>query len=378
MAFLARDSKGTAYLSWTDPLPQGGHALRYAQWMGTEWSAAREIARGEHWFVNWADFPAFAATDDGALLAHWLTKSEGSGTYGYGIHVARKASGSDRWAEIFGANLTDKVDYAGFMSFVVTGNTAGAVYLSPAAAAPPSGPHDHESHQGSGESHRKTLRYVAFTAQGTVASDREIDADTCTCCQTTVISTPKGLVAAYRDHEPGEIRDISVVRLVRGSWTQPVPLHRDGWKINGCPVEGPSAASSGENVGIAWYTKASGNARVQMTLSSNSGERFADPLRIDDGEPYGHPSVSLFDSRHYLVAWYEKATDGRADLRMRRVSMDGVKLPSVTITTVPAARAAGLPKVLVNGNQILLAWRDERVRTAVVAKSQFLSMEKPN
>jgi len=222
--------------------------------------------------------------------------------------------------------------------------------------------------------HRKTLRYVALNANGTVASDREIDSDTCSCCQTTIVPTPAGLLAAYRDHAAGEIRDISVVRLVNGKWTEPKPLNRDGWKINGCPTEGPSAAVQGERVGIAWLTRAQDNARIQMSLSANSGESFSAPLRIDDGNPFGHPNVTLFDSQTYLVAWLEKTAQG-AELRLRRVSMSGVKSPSVTIANVAAARSAGLPKILVAGNQILLAWRDERVRAGVLSKSQFLSLE---
>jgi hypothetical protein len=379
MAHLTTDGTGTAYLSWTDPLPKGAHALRYARWTGSKWSAASTIASGKNWFINWADFPALAVLSDGSMLAHWLTKSEGSGSYGYGIRVARKATGSTTWKQIFGANLEDKEDYAGFLSFVTNGNTAGAVYLTPAPNEPKAKApvHDHDSPAASGEAeHRKTLHFVSFAANGAVTSDREIDADTCTCCQTTVVSTPKGFVAAYRDHAPGEIRDISIVRFANGAWTQPKPLHSDGWKINGCPTEGPSAATSGERVGIAWLTRAQENPRVQMSLSNNSGQDFGAPLRIDEGSPYGHPAVTLFDANHYLVAWLEKTQDGKADLRLRRISMTGTKYPSVTITGVAAARSAGLPKIVVAGEQIILAWRDNRVRSGFLAKSQFLSMEK--
>lgn len=375
MAYLTSDAKGGAYLSWIDPLAGGGHALRYSRWNGAAWSSANTIASGQGWFVNWADFPALAVTPDGSMLAHWLTKSEGAGTYGYGIRVARKAPGSNTWKQIFGANLTDKEDYAGFLSFVVTGNTAGAVYLAPPPNAERSAAaHNHDAHDAGEVEHRKTLRYAAFNANGTVASDREIDADTCSCCQTTVVSTPAGLLAAYRDHAPGEIRDIAVVRLVNGKWTEPKPLNRDGWKINGCPTEGPSAAVQGERLGIAWLTRAQDKPRIQMSLSANSGAAFGEPIRIDDGNPYGHPNVTLFDEQHYLVAWLERVPQG-AELRMRRVSMTGVMSPSVTLANVAAARSAGLPKIVVTGNQLLLAWRDDRVHAGVLLKSQFLSLE---
>ena len=49
-----------------------------------------------------------------------------------------------------------------------------------------------------------------------------------------------GPVAVYRDRSPEEIRDISVVRLVDGVWTEPAPVHADNWMIEGCPVNGPA------------------------------------------------------------------------------------------------------------------------------------------
>jgi hypothetical protein len=378
MAHLTTDSKGNAYLSWIDPLTEGGHALRYVRWMGSGWSGPDTIVKGRNWFINWADIPALAVTQDGSFLAHWLTRTEGSGVYGYGIRVVRKAPGASAWKEIFGANLSDKTDYAGFLSFVVTGDRAGAVYLAPppAAARVTAVSHNHESGDGSGEvEHRKTLRYVAFTAGGAVATDREIDADTCSCCQTTLVSTPKGLLAAYRDHAPGEIRDISVVRLVNGAWTEPKPLNRDGWKINGCPTEGPSAAATAEHVGIAWLTRAQDKPRIQMSLSNNSGQDFGAPQRIDDGNPYGHPAVAVFDRNSFLAVWIERTPKG-ADLRLRRVWMDGAKSASVRIRGVAAARSTGLPKVAVTGDQILLVWRDDRVRAGVLSKSELTAMPK--
>lgn len=367
MAFLTTDAKGVAYLSWIDPLPSREHALRYAQWTGSGWSAPSTIASGPKWFVNWADFPALAVLPDGSMMAHWLTRSEGAGSHGYGVRVARKAPGAAAWKEVFGASLDNKEDYAGFLSFVGSGRSMDAVYL-----APPSGSGEHAA---SGGEHRKTLRAVAFSPNGKVTSDREIDSSVCSCCQTTAVATPKGPLVAYRDRLPGEIRDISVIRQVDGSWTQPRPLHRDGWEINGCPTEGPSAAVTGDRVGIAWMTAAQDNPRMQMVFSNNSGKDFGEPIRIDDGRPLGRPAVAAFDANHFLVAWIERMPEGKAEVRLRRVSTSGVKFPAVTVASVTSGRSTGLPKVVLTGDQILLAWRNDQVRSGWYSKSQFLSLE---
>ena len=75
---------GRLRLSWTEPLEDGGHILRFAVWEGAGWSPARTIASGDDWFVNWADVPTLTAFADGTLVATWLAML-GEGTYAYGV-----------------------------------------------------------------------------------------------------------------------------------------------------------------------------------------------------------------------------------------------------------------------------------------------------
>jgi len=293
---------------------------------------------------------------DGSMLAHWLARSPDAGKYGYGIHIARRAPGRAEWREIHGMSIDEKEDYAGFLSFVP--GTPAAVYLSPPLT-------------GSHEGHRKTVRFLSLKPDGTVASDREIDADACSCCQTAVARTRKGLLAAYRDHLPGEMRDISIVRFADGVWSEPKPLYRDGWVINGCPTEGPSIAAEGDEVGIAWLTRANEQPRVQVSLSHNAGDTFGAPLRIDGGNPLGRPSLVRFDARSYLAVWLEKTTGDRAEIRLRRIGFDGRLQAPFVASTAMAGRSTGFPKIAVSGKQIIVTWRDERVRAALISKSQF-------
>ncbi|MBC7924759.1 MAG: exo-alpha-sialidase [Bryobacteraceae bacterium] len=367
MPFLATGPDGAIYLSWIDPVPGQGHALRFSKWAGKEWAPAETIATGKNWFVNWADFPAIAALPDGSMLAHWLTRSADGGAHGYGIRIAMKQKSTSTWREVHGMSLDEKEDYAGFLSFVP--NSASAIYLSPPAGTATES-HGHDS-AGEG-SHRKTVRYVSFRSDGSVAKDLEVDTDACSCCQTAIGVTRDGLIAAYRDHLPGEIRDISFIRLVDGVWSKPKTLHEDGWKINGCPTEGPSIATNGNHVGVAWMTRAADKPRVQTSLSQDGGKTFDDPIRIDDGDPLGRPSLAILDNQNYAAVWLEKTEFGRAQLRIRRIAFDGTKSPSLIVSEVPSARSTGFPKLAVTGNQILLAWRDGQVRTAFISKDQLV------
>ena len=52
-------------------------------------------------------------------------------------------------------------------------------------------------------------------------------------------------VPVYRDRTEAEIRDIAIVRLVDGIWSDPALVSADGWEIAGCPVNGPAIDSAG-------------------------------------------------------------------------------------------------------------------------------------
>ncbi|MBL8174923.1 MAG: hypothetical protein JNK48_09640 [Bryobacterales bacterium] len=366
MPFLASGAKGEVYLAWTDILPGKKHALRYARWTGSTWTAPETIVSGANWFVNWADFPSLAVLPDGGMLAHWLTRNETGGKYGYGIRIARRDARSGQWREIHGMSLDEPEDYAGFLTFVP--NTASAIYL-----APPAG-QGHGGHGGE-HGHRKTVRFLSLTGGGKVASDKELDGDACSCCQTAVAKTESGFVAAYRDHLPGEIRDISVVRYAGGEWSQPKTLHRDGWKINGCPTEGPAMSSSGRNVAIAWLTRAQDSAKIQVALSKDDGASFGAPLRLDGGNAGGRPAIAAYGDG-YLAVWLEKTSGTEGQIRARRVGFDGRLYPAFEVAKAPTGRATGFPKVAVTGEQVLVAWRAGKIRAALLTRQDIGQREK--
>ena len=363
MPFLTTSRHGGAILSWLEPLTTDRYSLRAARWQNGTWSSPREIATGNNWFINWADFPGIIEMESGTLLAHWLDRV-GKGAYGYGIRVARAENWTAKWTETFFAPPSDPKDYSGFLSFATTSKGAAAVYLAPppSDSAPTPAATNHSDHSSGEAEHRKTLRCVQFDSAGHPNGDEELDSDTCSCCQTTLTNTPDGLVVAYRDHLPGEIRDISFVRQNGGRWTTPDPVHRDGWVINGCPTDGPSLASHANLVGAAWLTRAAATAKVQLAISTHSKAPFGTPLRLDEGNPMGRPCAVMLGN-DFLVSWLEKTTSG-AEIRLRRVTPAGTLKASVAVAKVPASRTTGFPRLTVAGDRIRVAWRDGQVRLA--------------
>ena len=368
MPFLAPSRDGGAILSWLEPLTPERYSLRASRWRKGAWSEPQEIAAGDNWFINWADFPSIVELDSGTLLAHWLDRV-GKGAYGYGIRVARAETWGSKWTETFFAPPSDPKDYSGFLSFTKTPKGAAAVYLAPppanpAAPAPAATTIAHSDHGMSEEGHRKTLRFVEFDAAGRPAGDRELDPDTCSCCQTTITTTRRGLIAAYRDHLPGEVRDISSLHLLNGQWSKPQPVHRDGWVINGCPTDGPSLASKNDTLAAVWLTRAVDTPKVQLALSRDGGATYSAPLRLDEGKPLGRPSLTMLGD-DFLVTWLEKTTSG-TEIRLRRVTPAGSLKQSVSVAPVPASRTTGFPRLVVSGDRILLTWREGRVQLATL------------
>ncbi len=363
MASLTKGPDGTVYLSWTDTLQPKEHALRFSRWTGSAWAEPETISRGQNWFANWADFPALTVLPNGSMLAHWLTRTDGGGSYGYGIRVAQRIPGLAQWREIHGIGLGNPTDYAGFLSFVP--GEAAALFLAPPSAPQNASAGDHE------HGHRKTVRQIGFDNKGKVKDEGEVDADACSCCQTAIGRTERGLIAAYRDHQPGEIRDIAIIRQIDGVWTKPRPLHNDGWKINGCPTDGPSLAASGSQVAIAWLTRAGEVPKVQVILSRDNGETFSKPVRLDSGNPLGRPSIVAANGGEFLVVWLEKLDANQNELRIKRVQANGDTSEPAVVARVPIGRAAGFPKIAATGEQILVAWRDQKVRTALLTTTQL-------
>lgn len=353
MYSLVGDDRGRAYLSWIDQQPDTQAVLRFSRFEGGAWAPAREIARAVNWFVNWADHPSISVLPGGELVAHWLVNNDGkAGSYGYGIRIARSADGGATWREVFSAGTTNTRDYSGFVAFLPSRDGFSAAYLTPLPGK-------------AAIDHVMGLKVASFDRTGRLLSDVVADADTCTCCTTTMVNTARGPLVAYRDHQAGEVRDISVVRLVNGRWSEPRPLHRDGWVINACPTNGPVLAARDQQVAAAWFTAAGNEPRVKVAFSADAGATFRPPVVIDGGRPIGWPSIVLLDDGSAVVAWLESLGGGAGEIRVRRVHPDGRMGQAVKVAGAPGGRSAGIPQMVRTGDRLLVAWRHERMKSAL-------------
>lgn len=346
--FLASSPSGELLMTWIEPADQRRSAVRFARWDGTEWSEPATVVARDDLFVNWADFPSLAVLPDGALAVHWLQKTAPS-PYAYEVRIARSADGGTSWGEGLVPHDDGTATEHGFVSLQPAGDRElHAVWLD--------GRKMEGSVHGEGDG-PMTLRWARISAAGAVLDEAEIDDRTCECCQTGMTMTPDGPLVVYRDRSLDEVRDIAFVRRVGSSWSEPRLVHADGWRIEGCPVNGPQVDADGNAVAVVWYTGAGESGRVLVAFSRDSGSSWQSPIRADEGSPVGRTDVLLLDPDRAVATWIERR-GGAAEVLARVVRADGTLEPARAVGFTSAARAAGFPRTARIGNRVYFAWNE--------------------
>ena len=219
---------------------------------------------------------------------------------------------------------------------------------------------------------RYQLMSAVIDSKGTVSNEKTVDEDTCTCCPTAIVKTTAGAVAAYRSHNPEEIRDIKVARLADGNWQTPHTVHDDEWKINGCPVNGPALASNAKRVAIIWFTGANDKPAVKYAISDDQGSTFQAPITLDmsngENRSVGHVAVTLLDDGSAIGIWLRHQDSGTSIVG-ERIANSGQRSGTFTIAS-GAETGLSYPRVQRLGNQLIVSWSGETgkdVTTALVS-----------
>ena len=348
---LTATATGGLLLSWIAFSEDSLRSLMYSRLEADAWSDPVAVASGTpaSWFVNWADFPALSTFPSGHLAAFWLQKHN-KGTFNYDIQVSVSGRNGSDWSAPFLLHDDGLPAEHGFVSLLPDGdNRMLAVWLDGRNTGGGDG-HDHEGHSGA-----MSLRTAVFDTLGNISEARELDARICDCCQTAAAMTSQGPIFAYRNRSDDEIRDIYYIRRVNGQWSDPKPVHHDGWMINGCPVNGPALAAHGSTVALAWFTAASGEGAVFLSWSEDAGETFGPPLRISEGTAIGRVDVVMPDAGQAQVSWMEQTGEG-AEILLKTVSLDGSAAPAQRIAVVANSRKSGFPRMALHQNNLWMAW----------------------
>lgn len=318
--------------------------VRTSSFDGSSWDQVRTVTSSPELFVNWADFPSVVPLGGERLLAHWLHKS-GPQSYAYDVRLALSEDRGASWRELGSPHATEQNSEYGFVS--IEPDQEGGAWISWLDGRDLEGDHGHDGGA-------MQIRAAHLRSDGSLEGEQVIDDRTCECCQSGMAMVDRKPLVVWRDRSPEEIRDIAYARLEAAEWSNPSTLHADGWKIPGCPVNGPQIAAEGSHVAVAWFTAANDRPAVKVALSADGGRTFSEPLLVSDVKPLGRVDV-VMSGREAIVTWLEEGPGGTASLRM--VPVSGQRLGSpVEITTISGSRASGFPRAAILGRTVWVGW----------------------
>ena len=153
--------------------------LKFSERTATGWSAAKTIASGTDWFVNWADVPSALRLPSGAIVAHWLQKSAAS-TYAYDVRLSYSTDDGKTWSPSFTPHHDGTPTEHGFASLFPIGGGFGLTWLDPStrgerASAPAARSGQAAGHDGHDSADMK-LHFARFDASFREVENSVIDA----------------------------------------------------------------------------------------------------------------------------------------------------------------------------------------------------------
>jgi hypothetical protein len=152
------------------------------------------------------------------------------------------------------------------------------------------------------------LQYATTRDGIRISRNVTIDDAVCECCGTEIETTPAATWIAYRDLEPGDIRDIALASAPRNAgWSRLGKVSDDRWSINACPHSGSRMLLRSD--GSLWATWSSGTeGHLYAAMSRDGGKTFSPRTHIAGGagRPARHPDIGeLADGTPVVV--YEAA-----------------------------------------------------------------------
>lgn len=341
-AHLTRTARGTIVASWIERSAEGARLVVARRSEGI-WSEPLEVARGENWFVNWADVPSVAVHPGGTMMAHWLERL-GEERYAYGVRFALSHDDGVTWTDAAWLHEDRSPTEHGFARIIAQEDGFLAVWLDGNGYAT--------------ERREMSVHARTISLDGSLGPEQTVDSRTCDCCPTELIALGDGRAATiYRDRSQEEVRDLSISVLDGDEWSEPMPLHEDGWQINACPVNGPAADREDDSVATAWFTMATGSPEVWVRfLDAESMTSQTEPVRIDVGRPAGRTALRMESADSAVVLWMEGGDAEVAGLYARRVHRDGRLGEAVQVASTSTGRTVGYPRLEREGGGWLVVW----------------------
>jgi hypothetical protein len=211
-----------------------------------------------------------------------------------------------------------------------------------------------------GQSYKDTGVAVAWSDDnGQSFQGKAILADySCDCCRMAAAVGADGhAVFAWRQVFDGTTRDHTAARLNDDGTLGPLQrIAEDGWKIDACPMHGPSLSIGADGTWHAtWFTGAAGKAGLYYARSSNQGATFSTPQALGmAADKPARPQVVTGPGQNVWRAW--KEFDGHITTVQAQHSGDGGARWDATVALASTQGASDHPQLLAHGDGVYLSW----------------------
>jgi hypothetical protein len=300
--------------------------------------------------------PPRVVLKDRAMTVVWVSKRNGVS----GIRAAQSSDGGRTFSPARTISPEGVTGARGWESAAIDdAGVVHAAWLDGRHAPPmvPGVPHVHGAM-------RQDIVHAMWRDGGAIVESPVAD-DVCFCCKTGVAVRGQDVFVVWRHLFPGGVRDIAIARSSDGgrTFSAPVRVSADEWKIDACPDDGPALAIDGDGaIRVTWPTllQEQGTAphmAIFEAVSRDGGATFSPRTRVDASNAgASHPRLAVSRSGSRAIVWDEPASEGRRV--MFRGESSGVPLAEGGSASYPAIAAVG--------GGFAVAWAEQAAGRSVV------------
>ncbi len=344
MPLLTQTPNGEILLSWTERNEEGktDFCLSFSKDKGKTFSTKQIIYSG--WGINNSRLmrAKVLAKKDGSLVAVFSNRAnapavkpqQGGGRPRGGrsadiVYCVSKDGGAT-WTNPQNVDTdTTKNIMRGFFDAILMSNDEVAVaYLKDV--------------KGSTKHEERDLR-LAITKKGVFQPEKLIDPVVCDCCNINLLVDASGALNVYYRDNNDNIRDIAHMTSKDNgeTFSKPQIVHKDGWKINGCPHNGAISSIRGKSALIAWYSGA--ETETGIRLVTQEGKK----LFVVEEASAKNPCLMVSANQSVLL-WEQS---GNNPLVFKKINEDKV---SETLSVEGSTNATNSTGLIID-NQLLIA-----------------------
>ena len=108
---------------------------------------------------------------------------------------------------------------------------------------------------------------------------------------------------------------------------------------------------------VGWFTAKDDSPKVQLALSTDSGEHFSAPIQVSGPDTIGRIDTAVLANGQVAVSWLDTSAE-TAQLTVSRFSAGGSLIDTTVVARTSASRRSGFPIMETIGDDLFVTWTD--------------------